>query len=75
MFNRTRNAVLKYSAVASVGLMSLAARAQGTELGDILDAVDLSGIATKVGAAGLVIVGVALLFKAPALAKRIVSKV
>jgi hypothetical protein len=37
--------------------------------------VDLSGVSTKVGAAALLIVGIALVFKGPAIAKRVISKV
>lgn len=40
-----------------------------------VDAVDLSGLATKVGAAALLIVGIALVFKGPAIAKRIIRSV
>lgn len=40
-----------------------------------LDAVDLSGIAVKIAAAGLLIVGIALAFKGPDLSKRVVKKV
>lgn len=51
------------------------AQATGGGIDDALDAVDLTGIATKVGAAAVVIVGIALVFKGPSLAKRIISKV
>jgi hypothetical protein len=40
----------------------------------IFAAVDLSGIATFVGAAGVLIIGVALAFKAIGLGKRTISK-
>jgi len=43
-------------------------------MADILAAVDLSSVATFVGAAGVVIVGIALAYKAISLAKRAVSK-
>lgn len=39
-----------------------------------IDAVDLSGISAKVIAAGLLIIGVAIAFKGPTLAKRIVRQ-
>ena len=51
------------------------AQAASSGLDAALDAVDLSGIAVKIGAAGLLIVGIALVFKGPDLAKRIVRKV
>jgi uncharacterized membrane protein len=41
----------------------------------ILAAVNLSTVATFVGSAGVVIVGIALAFKGVSLAKRAVSKV
>lgn len=77
MFNRTRNMALKFGAGATALMAAAASHAQGTGTGisEILDAVDLSGIGTKVGAAALVIVTIALIFKGPALAKRIISKV
>lgn len=37
-----------------------------------LAAVDLSGVSALVGAAALIIVGVALVFKGPAIAKRVI---
>ena len=45
------------------------------EFDAFIDAVDLSGIAAKVIAAGLLVIGVAIAFKGPDLAKRIVRKV
>ena len=69
-----------YAKVAMLPLMALAAvqahaAGEATGIDAMLDAVDLSGISTKVAAAGLLIVGIALVFKGPALAKRIISKV
>lgn len=43
-------------------------------MADILAAVDLSTVATFVGTAGVVIVGIALAYKGINLAKRAVSK-
>lgn len=40
-----------------------------------LAAVDLSGVGVAVGAAGLAIVAIALVFKGPDIAKRVVRKV
>ena len=40
-----------------------------------IDAVDLSGISAKVIAAGLLVIAIAIAFKGPDLAKRIVRKV
>lgn len=70
MFNRGMTALTL--AAFSVG----SAFAQSTGGVDAaLDAVDLSGIATKVIAVGLLIVAVALAYKGPDLAKRAVRKV
>lgn len=63
-------------AAATTGLMlSGAAMAQSTGIDSIIDAVSLSGIETKIVASALVIVGIALVFKGPDLAKRIIRKV
>lgn len=76
MFNLTRKTALKYAAVAGGALTGAAANAQGAVgLPEILAAVDLSAIAAPVGAAAVTIVTIALIFKGPALAKRIISKV
>lgn len=40
-----------------------------------LAAVDLSGVATAVGAIALVVVAIALVFKGPDIAKRVIRKV
>jgi hypothetical protein len=45
------------------------------DIADALDAVDLAGVVTKVAAAALIIVGIALAFKGPDVAKRLVKKV
>ena len=70
----------KYGAKAVAGASGLAisgmAMAQATDpISDMLDAVSLGGISAKVVAAGLLIVGIALAFKAPDLAKRVVRKI
>lgn len=43
-------------------------------MADILEAVDLSSVVTFVGTSGVVIVGIALAFKAISLAKRAVNR-
>lgn len=65
------------SALAVTAMLANQAMAQSATnpLTDALDSVDLSGLVTKIAAAGLVIVAIALAFKGPALAKRVVSKV
>lgn len=76
---KTFNVAKKYGAkIAAAGAalsLSGAAMAQSTGIDSILDAVSLAGIETKVVAACLLIVGIALVFKGPDLAKRIIRKV
>ncbi|MEZ9560502.1 hypothetical protein [Vibrio coralliirubri] len=61
-------------AVASLLLMASAgARAEGVD--DIWAAIDLTGTTAKVTAAGVLIIGIAMAFKAVVLGKRTVSKV
>lgn len=76
MFQTARKYGAKVAAGATTLALSGMAFAQGTDpIGDAIDAVALGGISAKVVAAGLLIVGVALAFKGPDLAKRIVRKV
>lgn len=80
MFNKTLTVARKYGAKATAGatglMLSGLAMAQAADpIGDMLDAVSLDGISAKVIAMGLLIVGIALAFKGPDLAKRIVRKV
>lgn len=65
----------KFGAGVTAMTVAAASHAQSTGINEVLDAVDLSGISAKVGAAALVIVAIALVFKGPTLAKRIISKV
>ena len=64
-------------AAMAVALTSVPAFAAGEPgaIDTLFDAVDLSGIQAKVLALGLVIVGIALVFKGPSLVKRIISKI
>ncbi len=68
-----RNKLATALALIVVSSMSFAQTASGVTAA--LDSVDLSGIVTKVAAAGLVIVAIALAFKGPDLAKRVTRKV
>lgn len=47
----------------------------GTSFDAFIDEVDLSGLAVKVIAAGLLIIGIAIAFKGADLGKRVVRKV
>lgn len=65
----------------SLGALALsaavAAHAEGAAdpISQMMDAVNLNGISAKVVALGLVIVGIALAFKGPTLAKRIINRI
>jgi hypothetical protein len=63
------------AAVTTMGLSALTFAQSTDGITAALDSVDLSGVSTKVGAAALLIVGIALVFKGPAIAKRVISKV
>lgn len=73
------NTMKRYGAkIAAAGValsLSGAAMAQATGIDAVLAAVGLSGIETTVTALALVIVAIALVFKGPDLAKRIIRKV
>lgn len=66
--DKARDAVL-------VGGIVLASSAHAAGMDDILDEIDVSGIATKVGSIALVVVGVYLTIQGISVAKRIISKV
>lgn len=69
-------AKLALLSAATVGFAGqVYAQAASSGIASAMDAVDLSGIATKVSAVGVLIIAIALVFKGPALAKRIISKV
>lgn len=62
-------------AVALVPLTaSTGAYAQGSSWDAFFDEVDFSGVSAKVIAGGLLIIGIAIAFKGPDLAKRLVRK-
>lgn len=76
---KTFNVAKKYGAkIAAAGAaltLSTGAFAQSTGIDAVLDAVGLSSLEAKVLAACLTIVALALVFKGPDLAKRIIRKV
>lgn len=73
------NAMKRYGAkIAAAGValtISTGAFAQSTGISAVLGAVGLDGLETEVTAACLTIVALALVFKGPDLAKRIIRKV
>lgn len=77
MFHKTRSIARQYGAKVVAGsagsLAFMSAHAAG--LDDLFAEVDLSGIATKVTALAVVIVGIALVMKGPAIVKRIIAKI
>jgi len=72
---KTFNRVAAFALAAPFMITNALAQTSTGGVDAALDAVDLSGVATKVGAAALLIVGIALVFKGPDLAKRVIRKV
>lgn len=69
----SRDALLKAGVVTALALSSVASHAAGID--DLFDAVDLSGVAAKITALGIIIVGIAFVMKGPSIVKRIISKI
>ncbi|HHY0432961.1 TPA: phage coat protein [Vibrio parahaemolyticus] len=60
---------------ATVAVAAFSGATFASEAGaDPFSAIDLAGVATKIGAAGLLIVGIAMALKSISLAKRAVNK-
>ena len=74
-FNTARKYGARVLAVAGGTLAGGAAMAQTNPIVTVLDSVTLDGIAAAVAAAALVVVAIALTFKGPDVAKRIIRKV
>lgn len=72
-----KNLFAKLAVLSALGAASVSSFAQGATdpFSQMMDAVSLGGIATAVVAAGLLIVGIAVAFKSPDVAKRVVRKV
>lgn len=80
MLKNSMNLARKYGAKAaavSTGLVfaPMAMAQSTTPIDTILDAVSLDGISAKLVALATIVVGIALVFKGPDLAKRIIRKV
>ena len=79
MFAKTRSVARKYGAkvavVAGLGALAVPAFAADNPIVTMLESIGLDGISAAVIAMGLLIVGIALAFKAPDVAKRGVKKV
>lgn len=73
--NSVKSRLSQAVALATVAAMSSPAFAQGTSNWDqFFDAVDFTGVSAKVIVGGLAIVAIAIAFKGPDLAKRLVKK-
>ena len=66
---------LAVAGAATLGASSAFAQTAGNPITAMLDAVDIGGVAAAVAAIALLIVGVALTFKGPDVAKRVIRKV
>ena len=76
MFANTRTLARKYGSKAAAAGMAMAVSAShAAGMDDLFDAVDVSGMATKVTALAVVIVGIALVMKGPSVVKRIIAKI
>ncbi|EGQ8735167.1 TPA: phage coat protein [Vibrio diabolicus] len=72
--NQAKKFAKRGAAIVAVTAFSGAAFASGEGGADPFSAIDLAGVATKIGAAGLLIVGIAMALKSITLAKRAVNK-
>lgn len=70
----TRN-MARVGTAGALVLASAGARAQATGIDTLFDAVDLSGLSTKILALAVLIVGIAFVLKGPSIVKRIISKI
>jgi len=70
------NKIRNFGAATLATFVAAAAHAQAVSpLETMLDEVDLAGLSVKIIAVGVLIVGIALAFKGPDLAKRVIRKV
>lgn len=73
--NQFKKYAKKATATVTIAALSLPAFADvSTGPADPFTAIDLAGVAAKVGAAGLLIVGITMAYKSITLAKRAVNK-
>ncbi|WPG38744.1 hypothetical protein [Variovorax sp. EBFNA2] len=68
------NGYARAGAIVGGALLASPAFAQTSPWDAFFDAVDFSGVSAKVIAGGLLIVGIAVAYKGPDLAKRLVRK-
>lgn len=77
MFANTLNIARKYGAkaAAATGMALAMSASHAAGIDDLFDSVDISGVAAKATALCIVIVGIALVMKGPAVVKRIIAKI
>lgn len=74
MFKRNFSALTALT-LATVGMVASRGAMAADGITAAISAVDLSGVATAIGALALVVVAIALVFKGPDIAKRVIKKV
>ncbi len=77
-FNKAKKFASNLNTKIAVGSLMLVASSGAHAAGpmdDIWAAIDLSGIATKIGAAGVLIIGITMALKSIGLGKRTVNKI
>lgn len=66
----------KAGALAGLALASVSSHAAGgTSIDSLFDEIDLSGVAAKITALAVLIVGIAFVMKGPSIVKRLISKI
>ena len=73
-FKSRKARLAQMAALASVAVMSSPAMAQASNWDAFFDAVDFTGVSAKVIVGGVAIVAIAIAYKGPDLAKRLVKK-
>ena len=74
MFSKIKQKALALSVMVLAASPAFA-QEEGNVFTQFIDAIELDGVSAAVIAAGLVIVGIALAFKGPDVAKRVIRKV
>lgn len=62
-------------ATVAAGSMLMAASSHAAGFDDLFAEIDLAGVATKITALAVVIVGIAFVMKGPSIVKRIIAKI
>lgn len=76
MFKMTKQfTAMLFASILAVLAFPAAAQAAGDPIGTILASVDLTTVASAIAAIALIVVAIALTFKGPDVAKRVIKKV